>query len=256
MAEPDAGTKLTLLGDTETISPDALPDLYAYPEPLSRCWVRSNFITSLDGGATLDGVSGGLAGPGDRALFKVLRELADVVLVGAGTVRMEHYGGAVLSAAARAARQRRGQAELPPIAIVTASGRLDRDMKVFTASEVTPIVLTSADVAVDTRSRLSGVADVLSCSDRDTATVDLGVVLDRLAAKDLLRVLTEGGPTLHAAFIESDRLDELCLTIAPTLVGGSARRIATGPGQIDAGYTRAHLIADDAGYLYTRYVRA
>ena len=191
MAEPDAGTKLTLLGDTDTVSPDALPDLYAYPEPLSRCWVRSNFITSLDGGATLDGVSGGLAGPGDRALFKVLRELADVVLVGAGTVRMEHYGGAVLSAAARAARQRRGQAELPPIAIVTASGRLDRDMKVFTASEVTPIVLTSADVAVDTRSRLSGVADVLSCSDRDTATVDLGVVLDRLAAKDLLRVLTE-----------------------------------------------------------------
>ena len=74
MAEPDAGTKLTLLGDTDTVSPDALPDLYAYPEPLSRCWVRSNFITSLDGGATLDGVSGGLAGPGDRALFKVLRD--------------------------------------------------------------------------------------------------------------------------------------------------------------------------------------
>jgi riboflavin biosynthesis pyrimidine reductase len=87
--------------------------------------VRSNFITSLDGGATLDGVSGGLAGPA-TGRCSVLRELADVIVVGAGTVRMENYGGAVLSAAAR-----------PPAATAVSrscrrsrssrqSGRLDR----------------------------------------------------------------------------------------------------------------------------------
>ncbi|ORA66601.1 hypothetical protein BST26_16790, partial [Mycolicibacterium insubricum] len=207
MAEPDAGTKLTLLGDTDTVSPDALPDLYAYPEPLSRCWVRSNFITSLDGGATLDGVSGGLAGPGDRALFKVLRELADVVLVGAGTVRMEHYGGAVLSAAARAARQRRGQAELPPIAIVTASGRLDRDMKVFTASEVTPIVLTSADVAVDTRSR-SLAASRSSTTPRSTVAVSRSEQDSTSATPDSrLRVSTATSALVNTIGVTSEAVN-------------------------------------------------
>ena len=63
-----------------------LPRLYAYPPDLTRCWVRANMIASVDGGATVDGRAGGLAGPGDRVLFKVMREIADVVLVGAGTV--------------------------------------------------------------------------------------------------------------------------------------------------------------------------
>ena len=68
--------------------------------------MRANFITSLDGGATADGKSGGLAGPGDRALFRLMRELADVIVVGAGTVRVENYAGAQLSArrSARTAR--------------------------------------------------------------------------------------------------------------------------------------------------------
>jgi riboflavin biosynthesis pyrimidine reductase len=50
-------------------------------------------------------------------------------------------------------------------------------------------------------------------------------------------------------------LDELCLTIAPLLVGGSAPRIATGPGSVHSRMRRSHLLSDDAGYLYARYVR-
>ncbi len=53
MAEPDAGTELTLLGEREPVDEGRLPQLYAYPDNLTRCWVRSNFISSLDGGATL-----------------------------------------------------------------------------------------------------------------------------------------------------------------------------------------------------------
>jgi len=51
-------------------------------------------------------------------------------------------------------------------------------------------------------------------------------------------------------------LDELCLTIAPYLVGGTARRIATGPGQLLTQMRCAHVLTDEAGYLYTRYVKA
>ena len=82
-------------------------------------------IASLDGGATDEGKAGGLAGAGDRAVFTLLRNLADVIVVGAATVRIENYSGAQLPVAARQARQRRGQAEVPPIAVVTRSGDLD-----------------------------------------------------------------------------------------------------------------------------------
>ncbi len=255
MGEPDAGTQLTLLDAAEAVPESRLTQLYGYPEDLGSCWVRSNFIASLDGGATADGTSGGLAGPGDKALFTLLRELADVVVVGAGTVRVENYGGAQMSAAARQSRRDRGQSEVPPIAIVTQSGRLDRDMKVFTHTEVPPLVLTAAASVPDTVDRLGRVAEVLPCSGDDAAAVDIAVVLTTLAGKGLVRVLTEGGPSLHATFIEADLLDELCLSVAPMLVGGQARRIATGAGQVQSEMRRAHLLTDDAGYLYARYVR-
>jgi 5-amino-6-(5-phosphoribosylamino)uracil reductase len=76
-----------------------------------------------------------------------------------------------------------------------------------------------------------------------------------LEARGLGRILTEGGPSLLGSFVQRDMLDELCLTIAPYLVGGLARRIATGPGQVLTRMHSAHVLTDDAGYLYTRYVR-
>ena len=255
MTEPGAGTQLTLLDTTEAIPEVRLADLYAYPADLTRCTVRSNFISSLDGGATADGKSGGLAGPGDKALFQLMRELADVIMVGAGTVRVENYGAAQMSAAARQQRADRGQSEVPPIAIVTQHGRLEPDMKVFTASEMRPLILTCTAAGAETADRLSSVADVLVCSDTNPNEVDMATVLTMLAERGLTRVLTEGGPRLHGTLIEAGLLDELCVSVAPVLVGGQARRIATGLGQVLTKMHRAHLLADDAGYLYMRYVR-
>ncbi|CAN5846119.1 bifunctional diaminohydroxyphosphoribosylaminopyrimidine deaminase/5-amino-6-(5-phosphoribosylamino)uracil reductase [soil metagenome] len=255
MVEPAAGTQLTLLGATETIDESRLPELYGYPADLSNCWVRANFISTLDGAATSDGTSGGLAGPGDRVLFRLMRELSDVIVVGAGTVRAENYSGAQLSASQRQGRQARGQSEIPPIAIVTRSGRLDRDTLVFTQTEVAPLVLTCTAAADRTRSLLHGIADVVDCSGRDPANVDVATMLAVLASRNLRRVLTEGGPSLLGTFIEHDLLDELCVTIAPTVVGGNAGRIATGTGHIQTQLRRAHLLADDSGFLYSRYVR-
>jgi riboflavin biosynthesis pyrimidine reductase len=255
MVERAAGTQLTLLGATETVDESRLPELYGYPSELSNCWVRANFISTLDGAATVDGTSGGLAGPGDRALFRLMRELSDVIVVGAGTVRAENYAGAQLSASQRQGRQARGQTEVPPIAIVTKSGHLDRDSKVFTQTEVLPLVLTCSAAAHDTRDLLHGIADVVDCSGTDPAAVDIATMLTVLASRKLKRVLTEGGPSLLGTFIEHDLLDELCVTIAPTVVGGQASRIATGSGHIQTRLRRAHLLADDNGYLYSRYVR-
>ncbi len=247
-------TPLTLLGSARGISDDELARLYAYPEGRTD-WVRANFIASIDGGATVAGRSGGLAGPGDRAVFHLLRALSDVIMVGAGTVRVENYAGAHLTATQRQHRRDRGQAEVPQLAIVTRSGRLDRDMPVFTRTEVPPLVLTCATATAQARELLAGLAEVVDCSDGDPDRVDEPTALAALAARGQRRVLTEGGPTLLGSLIEADLLDELCLTVAPYLVGGPARRIATGPGQVRTPMRCAHLLTDDAGYLYARYVR-
>ncbi|OSC37451.1 pyrimidine reductase family protein [Mycobacterium decipiens] len=248
-----ADTPLRLLRSVQPLGDGELPRLYAYPE--DGTWLRANFISSLDGGATADGTSGAMGGPGDRFVFNLLRELADVVVVGAGTVRSEGYSGVHLGVAQRQRRQARDQSEVPQLAIVTKTGHLNRDMAVFTRTEVPPLVFTSTAAATQTRQRLAGLADVIDCPGDDPGSVDVAALLAGLAARGLRRILTEGGPTLLGSFIERDVLDELCLTIAPYVVGGLARRITTGPAQVLTRMRCAHVLTDDAGYLYTRYVR-
>ncbi|OKH83545.1 hypothetical protein EB75_08155 [Mycobacterium sp. ST-F2] len=263
MSDPDAATQLTELSavgavfrtDSATNDESLLTPLYAYPDPLDRPWVRANMITSLDGGATDDGTSGGLAGPGDRALFGLMRQHADVILVGAATVRIENYSGAQMSAAQRQARQLRGQAEVPPIAVITHSADIPHDAKLFTRTEVPPLILTSRDSIDDTCRRFIGLAEVIDASGAAPDRVDPRAVLRIFAERGLLRVLTEGGPSLLNMLIEDDLIDEMCVTIAPVLVGGQARRIASGPGQAHTRLRRSHVLTDTAGYLYTRYVR-
>ena len=168
-ADQAGGMQLRLLGSVRELDGGELPELYGYPAELNRIWLRANFIASLDGGATVGGTTGRLGGPGDRALFSLLRELADVILVGAGTVRAEDYSGARPTVAQRQRRQACGQSEVPQLAIVTKSGRLDRDMPVFTRTEVPPLVCTCAAVADQTRRGLAGLADVVECSTDDPA---------------------------------------------------------------------------------------
>ncbi|HKI39294.1 MAG: pyrimidine reductase family protein [Mycobacterium sp.] len=257
MLESDAPREapLTLLGPVRAVDESALPGLYGYPER-SGTWLRANFITSVDGGATTDGTSGAMGGPGDRLIFSLLRELADVIVVGAGTVRIEGYSGAQPAIPARQRRQARGQSEVPQLAIVTKSGRLDRDMAVFTRTEVAPLVLTCTTAVEETRRLLSGLCDVVDCSAADPGEVDEAAMLAALAERGMRRILTEGGPTLLGSFVQRELLDELCLTIAPFVVGGTARRIASGPGQLLTRMRCAHILTDDAGYLYFRYLKA
>ena len=255
-AEQAGGMQLRLLGSVRDLDGAELPELYGYPAQLNRTWLRANFIASLDGGATVGGVSGRLGGPGDRAVFNLLRELADVILVGAGTVRAEGYSGARPRVAQRQRRQACGQSEVPQLAIVTRSGRVDREMPVFTRTEVPPLVLTCGAATDQTQRGLAGLAEVVDCSGDDPAQVDEAAVLTTLADRGLFRVLTEGGPTLFGSFVARDMLDELCLTIAPSLVGGQGARIAAGSGQVLTGMRPAHILTDDDGYLYTRYVKA
>jgi riboflavin biosynthesis pyrimidine reductase len=250
-SDPD-GTHFRLQGPGGPVDDNGLYELYAYPAGTQQ-WVRGNAIISLDGGATTAGTSGGLGGTGDRRLFNVLRELADVVVVGAGTARAENYSGAQMTVAQRRNRQQRGQSEIPPIALVTRSGRLDHDLPVLTRTEVPPLVLTCSAAAGDARTQLGAAAEVIDCSGDDPGQVDPARALSALAGRGLPRMLCEGGPSLMGTFLEAGLLDEICLTTAPVLVGGSAPRITAGPGHVLARMRRAHLLSDAEGYLYGRY---
>jgi riboflavin biosynthesis pyrimidine reductase len=203
------------------------------PVAQGRPAVRLNMIASVDGATTLAGVSGGLGGPADHALFAVLRSLAEVVLVAAGTLRAERYGPSST-----------------PVAVVTRSLRLDWDAPFFTAQLARPLVVTVAQAPPDQLARAAAVADVIVAGDRD---VDLAAALAALGDRGFQAVLAEGGPTLNGQLAGAGLLDEVCLTLSPRLAGGGAKRILDGLSLSAVDGLRLCSVCEQDGYLFLRY---
>lgn len=226
----------------------------AYPPPPlhAAAHVRVNFISSADGAVTLDGRSGGLGGPNDRALMRVLRTLSDVVLVGAGTVRAEGYGGLNLPEPLLLHRLSLGLTREPRIAIVSASLDLTPAMSVFTKAEQRPLILTHAASSPERRQSLAQVADVLVCGGTE---VDFSAALAALATRGLPRILCEGGPALFGSLLQADLVDEVCLTLSPCFVAGSEGRIAHTFTAHPRKFRVASLISDEQGFIFLRYTR-
>ena len=232
-----------------------LAELYAYPaasSPAGRPWVRANMVASVDGAASVNGRSGGLSGRADRQIFGLLRSLADVILVGAGTARAEHYGPA--RPAAILPELRAGRTATPPIAVI--SGRLDLDpgLELLTAAppEARTIVITSEQAPQRQRAAVAEHADLLVAG---TEHVDLKTALVGLADRGYRRVLTEGGPHLLGQLAAGGHLDELCLTVSPLLAGPGPGRIIDGGELVPGGLalTLGHVLADE-GFLLCRYL--
>jgi 5-amino-6-(5-phosphoribosylamino)uracil reductase len=240
----------------------ALADLYAYPMPVPVTgWVRANMVSTLDGSATgPNGLSGTISSAADKAVFGVLRGLADVVLVGAGTVRAEGYRAFAAKPAFADRRAAAGQSPVPALAVVTRSGTLDpndlaphhRDVPdgrgCAALSQVLVITCAAGDVA-GLRSSF-GSDRVLVAGEDD---VDPAVAVAHLAARGLGRVLLEGGPSLLGRTIRAGRLDELCLTTSPLLVAGDGPRIAADASVSDVRLRAAHLLEAE-GVLLGRWL--
>jgi riboflavin biosynthesis pyrimidine reductase len=215
-------------------------------------WVRVNFVASVDGSATVDGLSGSLGGPDDLRVFDLLRRLSDVVLVASGTVRDEGYGAMRLHDADVGWRRAHGMADHPVFAIVSGTLNLDPASSIFTDAPVRPLVLTVASAPDDRRAALRAVADVVDCG---ADTIDAGVVRRVLVERGLPRIACEGGPSFLGTLIAADAVDELCLSIGPVLEGGAGPRIARGSSPAPRGMELGHVLrAGDL--LLTRYTRA
>ena len=218
------------------------PALYAYP-PAERPWVRSNFVATIDGTVTdADGVSGSLGGTADQRAFTIMRSLADVVLVGAGTARTEDYGAidpADLDPTLPEART-------PRLAVV--SHRLDVPDR-LRAPGVVVVTTTDAAPGAVADLREAGV-EVLQYGE---ASIEWPHVLADLHERGMSRVLCEGGPSLHGELVARDLIDEVCLTVAPVLTTGGPG-ITHHPGQEQRPFSLAHAVVED-GVLLTRWTR-
>jgi riboflavin biosynthesis pyrimidine reductase len=213
--------------------------------------LRVNFIESIDGAVTLDGLSGGLSGPGDKQIFGSLRMVCDALIVGAGTIRAENYDALRLDERSRAWRRDHGLPEFPLMVIVSGSLDLNPDELIFSDAPVEPIVVTRAGAPAERRAAIAEVAEIVTVGD---GSVDLAAAVAELHARGATQLLCEGGPHLLGALIAADLVDELCLTVSPVLAGGSAGRISAGPPGPTRSMSLQHALTSD-NMLFLKYAR-
>jgi riboflavin biosynthesis pyrimidine reductase len=223
--------------DYASVTDEDLIGLYRYPpDPV----LRANMVTSADGAASLDGASAGLSSAADRHVFSLLRTLADVILVGANTARVEGYQPVKIRELWR--HLRAGRPATPPIAVVT--GRADLDLSAPLFADESTIIITTSRASIQR-------PNVIVAGD---TSVDLAAAAAALRERGHQHILAEGGPGILGQLVTGGLLGELCLTTGPLLAGPGAPRIVTGsPGGKAVPMKLAHIL-DDNGFLLCRYV--
>ncbi|GAA2415897.1 pyrimidine reductase family protein [Actinomadura vinacea] len=223
--------------------PEPAADTDPYEAYADAPGLRLGMVMSADGSVTdAEGWTDGLGGAADFRVFRTLRALADAILVGAGTVRTGRLGPARLRPDLR---ERRGG---PPAPIVVVSGSLELDwsLPLFTAAETPTVVVTSRAAAE--RAEVPGPVRVVTAGEEE---IDLRGAVRALRERHP-RLLCEGGPALATALIAEGLVDELCLNIAPALLGGArhTRILARLPAEVPLDPAAIYL---DEGVLFLRY---
>lgn len=245
-------------GATGPVDEEMLINLYAHPAATGERPVRlrTNFVTTLDGSITgVDGRSGSINTPSDHHVFALHRALADVIMVGAGTVRTEGYRAVDLAGWQQALRDRLGLARYPWLVIISASGRIDPSVAEPAGGRGGPVmIITTEDRPARTLDPLRAAG--VEVAALGTGSVDLGRVAGLLAGRGLTRVLCEGGPRLHRDLLAADLVDELSLTLAPLAVGGGGQRSTSGaPLPAPRGFVLEHALYAEDETLLTHYRR-
>lgn len=212
-----------------------LLELYAPPR---RDWVRCNFVSSVTGSAEGgDGTSESLTSRLDRRILGVIREQADLVLVGAQSVRAEGYRAPRTSA----------------LAIVTASGRLEGHRIGDIPDPDRVLVLCPASAAATAAASLPG-AGIVTIPDK-AGRLAVEDVLAAVRARGHRSLVCEGGPSLAAQLVAEQLVDELCLSTAPLLTASTLPTLGEDPfAPVPVRLKR--LLVDAHSTLYARWVRA
>jgi riboflavin biosynthesis pyrimidine reductase len=230
-------------GTAEDLNLDASPSrdtLLEWYRPPSPTWVRLNLIASVDGNAAgSDGTSETLTNSADRTILGVIRELSDVVLVGANSVRREGY---LLPRRSR-------------LAVVTSTGDLTGHRIDPSAGQGRVIVLCP-ETAVDTVNRtLSDEVSEIVVVDSLVANkmLSMASVIAALAALDLTSIVCEGGPHLAGQLLADNLVNEACFSTSP-LIGGTRLPMLETPSGTELPLELSQLLIDDSSGLYARWL--
>lgn len=205
-----------------------LPELYAAPD---KPWLRVNMVSTVDGAATGDdGTSRSINNGVDKLVFDLLRDQADALVVGAGTIRVEGY-----------------DVGRKPMVVVSRTGSVPVTQRSARRGGVLMATVSSAAYLEEAR-ELLGEENVLVLGSH---RVDLGRMRDELVLRGFRHLLSEGGPHLLRDLLDQGVVDELDATLVPRLVGGSHRRITDGP-PLDVPL-RLHALAEQDGTLLARW---
>jgi riboflavin biosynthesis pyrimidine reductase len=219
---------------------------------LDRGGLRVNFVASADGAAQANGKSEGLQTDGDNTVFAALRDLADVVMAGAGTVTIEGYRAISVSERRRSIRRHYGFRDVLPTAVISRTLRFDPESALFVDAppDARTILLTCAAAPAERRIALERVADVAICGDD---AVDPMLARQALEERGHTRILSEGGPLTFADLARGGVVDELCLSLSPLLVGPGPTRIVSGELWQDAAPLSLTSLLEEDGALFLRY---
>ncbi len=228
----------TKRGKTLPLPPE-LARLYGrlrMPLARSRPHIISNFVTTLDGVVSLNvkkHASGGdISGfsAQDRMVMGLLRAIADVVIVGAGTLSVDrhHVWTAErifpgLADEYRRLRAMLGKPASPLNVIVSGSGRVDLGLPVFTSGEAPALIVTTTAGAKRLRQQRAPEAVEIRATRSSAGAIRSRAVLEQVShqfhAGAGKLILVEGGPRLLGAFYAEHALDEQFLTLAPQIAG-------------------------------------
>lgn len=203
-----------------------------FPLPAGRPWVISNFVTTLDGVVSLavPGQEGGRAISGDnqhdRLLMATLRAVADVIVIGGGTLRTSqgHVWTADhllpdLASTFATLRRALGKDAAPLNVVVTGHGDVDPAERMFQTDEA-PVLVVTTERGEGRLRRLGLPSSVHVAVTGETSDIDPHRILDLIASSqraDL--ILLEAGPRLTADFLAARLIDELFLTLSPQIAG-------------------------------------
>jgi riboflavin biosynthesis pyrimidine reductase len=207
---------------------DDLGRLYAVPR---TPWLRVNFVATVDGSATgEDGRSGSINNAIDKRVFGLLREQCDVVLIGAGTARVEGYAGI-------------GK----PLVLVSRSASVPSQLRDSPPGDVL-MATYAASPGLESARDLLGADHVLVAG---LNRVDLRELKAQLSARGWVNQLCEGGPHLFRDLLDEGAADEVDLTVVPLVVGGHYPRISDGsPVRVPL---TLHTLLEEDGTLLARW---
>ena len=215
-------------GEGAEVTDERLEELYA---ATATPWVRVNMVTTVDGSATGEGgLTGAINNEPDHRVFDLLRRLADVVVVGAGTARAEGYTPLDL-----------------PLVLVSRRGEVPPRLRGAEPGRVLMATCEQAEHLDETRSLL-GPSNVLVLGSH---RVDLPALREALVERGWTRILSEGGPHLLRDLVAEGVADEICCTTVPQLVAGEHPRITDG-SPVDVPL-ELHTLLEQGGTLLARW---